>query len=69
MEARLDQFKEEIKARQNKEDAQADDRLERMEAAMYSIRSDIERSLNQQMGALLEGSRSFGTRTTTCQVS
>jgi hypothetical protein len=33
------------------------------------LRSDIDRTLQKQMEALLEGSRSFGTRTTTCQVS
>jgi hypothetical protein len=68
MEARLDQFKEEIKTRQEMADAEAKAHHERMEAAMRSMRSDIERSLHQQIGAILEGSRSFGTRTTICRV-
>jgi hypothetical protein len=68
IEACLNQFKEEIKARQNKAAAQADVRLERMEAAMHSIRSDIERTVQQQMGALLEGLKPCGKATTICKV-
>jgi hypothetical protein len=39
-----------------------------LNAAMHSMRSDIERSLHRQLGALLEGSKSFGTRATICRV-
>jgi hypothetical protein len=52
---------EEATARQEKANAE-------LKAAVHSMRSDIERSLHQQMGALLEGFRSFGTRTTICRV-
>jgi hypothetical protein len=68
MEARAEARQERADARQKKADAEAKARHERIEAAMRSMRSDIERSLHQQMGALLEGSRSFGTRTTICRL-
>jgi hypothetical protein len=60
------------KAHQEKADADAKAHQEKANAelkvAVHSVRTDIERSLHQQMGALLEGSRSFGTRTTICRV-
>jgi hypothetical protein len=52
---------EEAAARQEKANAE-------LKAAMHSMRSDTERSLHQQMRALLEGSQSFGTRTTICRI-
>jgi hypothetical protein len=58
----------EIKAAYAEMEAEAKARHERMEAAIHSMCSDIDRSLHQQMGALLEGSRYFGIRTTICRV-
>jgi predicted nucleic acid-binding Zn-ribbon protein len=51
IEARFNQFNEEIKAHQAKADAQADAHVERMEAIMCSIPSDIDRILQQKIEA------------------
>jgi hypothetical protein len=59
--------KEEIKAHQDKADAQAGACLERMVAAMHSMLSDFERTVQQHMETLLEGSRSFEKGMTTSQ--
>jgi hypothetical protein len=59
----------EMKAAQTEMEVRAEVRLEWMEVAMNSMRSDIEQCLHQQMGALIEGSKSCGTSITICQVS
>jgi hypothetical protein len=82
MERRLQQMMERLFARQSEEmksdiNAEAKARHDQFhqdikgntEAVINSARSDIERSLHQQMGAIPEGSTSFGIRVTTCQVS
>jgi hypothetical protein len=68
IEARLNQFNEKIKARQEKVEAQADAHLERMEATMCSIPSDIDRILQQQIEAWKERYLSSEERTTICRV-
>jgi hypothetical protein len=64
-EARQEKMNAEMEARAEGSQVKADAELK---ATVHSMRSDIERSLHQQMGALLEGSKSFGTRTTFCRV-
>jgi hypothetical protein len=68
IEARFNQFNEEIKARQAKADAQADAHVERMEAIMRSIPSDIDRIFQQKIEAWKERFLSSEERTTICRV-
>jgi N-methylhydantoinase B/oxoprolinase/acetone carboxylase alpha subunit len=68
IEARFNQFNEEIKVRQAKADAQADAHVERKEAIMRSIPSDIDRILQQQIEAWKERFLSIEGRTTICTV-
>jgi hypothetical protein len=73
MERSLRLMMERLFAKQSQEmeakaEARHDKACAKIEACLHSMRSDIERSVQKQMGALLEGSKSFGTRTTICRV-
>jgi hypothetical protein len=79
MEGSLQQIMEHLLANQEKTNAEKKvgeaemetkigARLERMEAAMHFVRSDIERTVQQHTEALLEGLRSCGERIVICKV-
>jgi hypothetical protein len=68
MEAKSVALQEEGATREAKADAQADAHLERMEAIMRSIPSDIDRILQQQIEAWKERYLSNEERTTICRV-